>query len=105
MYLIEIHVYPPPPPLILNPNIIFYSFMLSVPTFKVFIKIVMFDMKQFVIYTAFKKQMLGDLLEYSILYKDDIFHWIGSIIYNWYVRPITNLTCTTVIDARRIFLI
>jgi hypothetical protein len=30
-------------PPILNPNIIFFSFKLTVPTFKVFIKIVMFD--------------------------------------------------------------
>ena len=33
-------------PPILNPNIIFFSFKLTVPTFKVFIKIVMFDMNQ-----------------------------------------------------------
>jgi hypothetical protein len=30
----------------LNPNIIFFSFKLTVPTFKVFIKIVMFDMNR-----------------------------------------------------------
>jgi hypothetical protein len=33
-------------PPILNPNIIFFSFKLTVPTFKVFIKIVMFDMNR-----------------------------------------------------------
>jgi hypothetical protein len=33
-------------PPILNPNIILFSFKLTVPTFKVFIKIVMFDMNR-----------------------------------------------------------
>jgi hypothetical protein len=34
---------------LLNPNIILFSFKLTVPTFKVFIKIVMFDMNRLVI--------------------------------------------------------
>jgi hypothetical protein len=39
----------------LKPNIIFFSFMLTVPISKVFIQIVMFDMKQFAILHLNKK--------------------------------------------------
>ena len=60
-------------PPILNPNIIFFSFKLTVPTFKVFIKIEMLESwYELVSYTAFKKQMLEIFLHIRFFTKDSL---------------------------------
>jgi hypothetical protein len=88
-------------PPILNPNIIFFSFMLTVPIFKVFIKIVMFDMKRFVTHINVTKHNLYHLrLANFFLYKHckNIYKWlIISLKIFWYLHVHDRFTYSFII--------